>query len=146
MQRQYEQDCWEQHLRLPILRDDDEGCALVKLSGTAGKGKYAKVPEEFWHVLTYRHKWRLSDPDGYAKGTWDKKDASLHAVVYKLSHPDYEVSDETIDHVDASKKLDNTLCNLRLATLSLQKPKWTAVRANTVEFIFTRQKTGGRLH
>ncbi len=58
--------------------------------------------------------------DGYAQGAWNKKNATLHAVVYKLSHPDYEVNDETIDHVDALQKLDNRLCNLRLATLSLQ--------------------------
>lgn len=97
-EKHYEQACWEQHLQLPIFRDG-EGCALIKLSGAAGEGKNAKVPEEFWHVLTYRHKWCLSD--GYAKGSWDAKNASLHAVVYKLSHPDLEVNDETIDHVDA---------------------------------------------
>lgn len=117
-EKQYEQDCWEQHLQLSITHDDN-GCAFIKLSGTAGKGKYAKVPEEFWHVVTYRHKWYLST-DGYAMGSWNKKNTTLHAVVYKLSHPDYKVNDETIDHVDASQKLDNRLCNLRLATLSLQ--------------------------
>ena len=117
VQKQYGQECWEQHLKLPIIRDG-EGSALIQLSGAEGAGKYAKVPEEFWHVLTYRHKWCLYD--GYAKGSWNQKNAMLHVVVYKLSHPDYEVNDETIDHVDASKKLDNRMCNLRLATSSLQ--------------------------
>ena len=107
---------WVEHQKLPISRDD-EGDAIIQLSGKAAKGKLTKVPDRFWHRLTFKSKWNMSGE--YAAGQLDGVFNFLHIIVYRLCHPDEPIIG-TIDHVDPAAKLNNLETNLRDATQQMQ--------------------------
>ena len=109
---------WQSHLDRQITRDA-EGVAVIQLSGSAGVGRLSKVPEELWHLLTFKHSWNFSKE--YAHGSWNGKSTLLHIVIFELLYPEYIRNiNESIDHIDASNKLDNRKNNLRMATRNLQ--------------------------
>ena len=109
---------WNDHCKLDITRDDD-GDAVIALSGRKGQGKFAKVSDEFWHKLTFQKSWSYSGK--YASGKWVDRVESLHTVIYKLLNPEYVYSgDNSIDHINR-EKLDNRNENLREATNSEQQ-------------------------
>lgn len=107
---------WQTYKNRPIPRDKD-GDAIIAISGNAGHGLSAKVPERFWHCLSFKNKWNIRC--GYAAGTFEGKSTYLHAVVFRLCHPDIEVKG-SIDHIDPSDRLNNLESNLRDATRQLQ--------------------------
>jgi hypothetical protein len=120
--KRHHDSAWSQHIKTAITYDKD-GHAVIRLSGDVGKGMYTKVPERFWHLLTFKSAWTLSKrgTSCYAIGTWEKKTAPLHAAVWKLLHPDYvKVKGISIDHRNPANTLDNREENLRLGTLSGQ--------------------------
>ena len=124
-QAAYEAKSLEAHAQLqkehelrPIARDDT-GNAVIALAGKGGEGKFAQVPDELWHQLTFLHSWHLNSK-GYAAGRWQGKFQLLHRVIYALLYSGYDES-LTIDHVVAKNILDNRRCNLRLATQNMQK-------------------------
>ena len=109
---------WEKHKLLEITRDSDN-YAIIALSGKKGEGSFTRVPDKFWHQLTFKTSWNLSH--GYATGYWDGKVTSLHIVIYKLLNPEYIYTEEnSIDHIIPENKLDNREENLREATNSEQ--------------------------
>lgn len=61
---------WQKHLTKDITRDDNNK-AVIALTGKTGIGKFTRVPEHLWHILTFGHSWNLSH--GYATGTWDRR-------------------------------------------------------------------------
>lgn len=106
---------YAEHLKQGITRDDD-GDAVIALSGDKGDGQFTKVPEKFWHELTFNTAWNLSFY-GYATG----RRGLLHAVIWKLLNPGYTPKKGfSIDHIDAAAKLDNREENLRLETINGQ--------------------------
>lgn len=108
---------WKKYRSSLILRDDD-GDAVVRLSGKLGEGMQAKVPAKIWHKLTFKVSWNYAKT-GYAQGCWQGKPAMLHKVVYALCNPKVAVQG-TIDHIDPSQKLNNLENNLRDATRHIQ--------------------------
>jgi hypothetical protein len=56
----------------------------------------------------------------YVKATKNQKKHSLHKYLYEQYHPDIDITDKLIDHIDGkdklSKRLDNRMSNLRLVT------------------------------
>ena len=112
-----QESAWNDHCKLDITRDDD-GDAVITLSGKKGTGKFAKVSDEFWHKLTFQKSWSYSGK--YASGKWIDRVESLHTVIYKMLNPEYVYSgDNSIDHINRNK-LDNRSENLREATNSEQ--------------------------
>lgn len=109
---------WQDHLLLEIARDND-GHAIIALSGENGKGKYTKVPEQFWHTLTFQKSWCFFGE--YAGAKWTGNVATLHSIIYKMLYPEYVFTgDNSIDHINCDK-LDNRGENLRTATRSEQE-------------------------
>lgn len=105
---------WEQDIPM-----NDQGNALIKLSGKRGQGLTSTVPPLLWHALTFGHSWNV-DPDGYVRGTWVGRSTSLHAMVYQLLNPMYVPKHGiTIDHINHDT-LDHSEVNLRPANQSLQ--------------------------
>lgn len=107
---------WAAHTKTTIVRDD-EGDAIIALSGAAAAGKFTKVPDRFWHRLTFDSKWNLRGP--YAAGTFDGINNYLHIFVYGLCHPGEPITG-SVDHVDPAAKLNNLQTNLRDATQDVQ--------------------------
>ena len=112
-----DQEEWANFCNTPVTLDTD-GNAIIALSGQKGVGKYALVPIQIWHQLTYKHKWNIGNK-GYALGSWEGRPMDLHRVIYGLLHPDFDKK-LTVDHCNSESKLDNRESNLRLATLSVQ--------------------------
>lgn len=111
---------WEAHSRLTIIRDPLDNAAVIALSGDAGQGAFSKVPDEFWHQLTFKTSWCLCK--GYAHSQWKGKPIDLHAAVWALLHPGYKpVKGMSIDHRNPESVLDNRVSNLRLASRSEQE-------------------------
>lgn len=110
---------WEKHLQLEITRDASDNSAVIALTGK--RQGVAKVPEEFWHDLTFKSSWCLNKR-GYAFGSRKGVSLTLHGVVWSLLHPGYKpVRGLSIDHVNPALLLDNRAHNLRLATRSDQE-------------------------
>lgn len=109
---------WAEHLKKPITYDSN-GDAVIKLNGKIAAGRSAKVDECLWHKLTSKVTWSVTGE--YAIGRWEGKDQRMHVVVYTLHYPEYVNSRENqIDHIDATQKLDNRICNLREADIETQ--------------------------
>jgi hypothetical protein len=107
---------WEAHKRLEITRDPMDNAAVIALSGPKGKGHFAKVPEEFWHTLTFKASWCLNS-QGYSTGYWKGKTWYMHGAVWSLLNPGYKaVKGFSIDHRNPALILDNRTHNLRLAS------------------------------
>ena len=109
---------WAKHTNVPITYDG-EGHAVIALSGDKGKGMFTKVPERFWHKLTFKRSWhmwkQLDTSSGYAASTWEGKRSLLHSVVWVLINPEYvKVKGDSIDHIIPENTLDNREENLRL--------------------------------
>lgn len=109
---------WGEHVSRGIPRDQD-GDAVIALSAS-GKGKFSKVPDRFYHILTFKRSWCLDIK--YAKGSWPGyKSVRLHQVVWQLLHPGMTIGkDQSIDHIKPEETLNNLESNLRLATRSEQ--------------------------
>jgi HNH endonuclease len=107
---------WEAYKRLEITRDPKDNAAVIALSGPNGKGHFAKVPDEFWHILTFKVSWCLTSK-GYSSGWWKGKTWYMHGAVWSLLNPDYKAEKGfSIDHRNPSLTLDNRAHNLRLAS------------------------------
>ena len=108
---------WSAHLQLPVTRDD-EGRAVIDLSGKVGKGQRAVVDEVHWHALTFETSWssRCVCGSHYPQSATE----DLHAVVFRLANPDVATGVvNSIDHKNGDT-LDNRAANLRVATTSIQ--------------------------
>lgn len=105
---------WNKHLEAVIPRDDNGNCQIA-LTGKRGSGKFALVPEDLWHQLTFRKPWALGSHGYPVTG----RGICLHAMIFELIHPGYDKS-LSIDHITPHDKLDNRESNLRLATRSEQ--------------------------
>lgn len=105
-----------QHWMKPVLKNND-GHAIIALTGKAGMGMYTVVDEDLWHELTFEHHWNFSNP--YVKGIWNGKLMALHQVVFQLKNPNYDPN-LSVDHVSSQDKLNNSSLNLRQATSAQQ--------------------------
>ena len=97
---------------------DDEGRAVIDLSGKVGKGQRAVVDEVHWHALTFETSWssRCVCGSHYPQSATE----DLHAVVFRLANPDVATGVvNSIDHKNGDT-LDNRAANLRVATTSIQ--------------------------
>lgn len=109
---------WAEHVAHGIPRDQD-GDAVIALSAS-GKGMFSKVPDRFYHILTFKRSWCLDIK--YAKGSWPGyKSVRLHQVIWQLLHPGMKMGkNQSIDHIKPEETLNNLESNLRLATRSEQ--------------------------
>lgn len=122
---------WQDHLLLEIVRDND-GHAVIELSGKNGKDKFTKVPEQFWHTLTFQKSWCFSGE--YAGGKWTGTYTTLHSVIYKMLYPEYVYTgDNSIDHINCNT-LDNRVENLRTATRSEQEQNKNKILNTTSKY------------
>lgn len=105
----YEKGLWDAHQALPVTLDE-QGLAVVALSGQAGAGKFCKVPEDLWHEITFGCSWNLGN--NCALATRKGKTTVMHQLVYKLLHPEFDGSCD-VCHVNGDT-FDNRACNLKL--------------------------------
>lgn len=132
---------WQEHLKSPILRDNN-GHAIVALTGDKAHGLFSRVPEKLWHQLTFRQTWCISN--GYATGWWNKETQKLHTVVYTLLHPDFVPSwNNSVDHIITEEKLNNDADNLRAATLGEQQRNKSKRTGTTSSYVGVSLRSGG---
>lgn len=114
--KKMKEDKWAAHVATEIVRDDD-GNAVIPLTGTHSNGHVAKCPDHLWHKLTFDNSWWF---DGtYAFGYWEGKKEAMHRIIYRLCNPEWDEKLQ-VDHITPEHKLDNRECNLRPANKSLQ--------------------------
>jgi hypothetical protein len=124
VREEFEKD-WSEHLANEVTYDKD-GHAVIELVGEHGKGKFTKVPTRFWHMLTFKRSWFVSQ--GYASGRWKMPGSCgppsrmhLHAVVWGLLNPNHvKIKGHYIDHVIPEEILNNLETNLRYACQDVQ--------------------------
>jgi hypothetical protein len=108
---------WKAHLELPVTRDD-EGRAVINLTGKVGNGQKAIVDEVHWHVLTFETAWNSQFVFGSHYPSSNK--GKVHALVFRLTNPGVATGVvNSIDHKNGDT-LDNRAANLRVATSSVQ--------------------------
>ena len=108
---------WSAHLGLPVTRDD-EGRAVINLTGKVGNGQKAIMDEVYWHALTFETAWNSQFVCGSHYPSSNKGKA--HALVFRLANPDVATGVvNSIDHKNGDT-LDNRAANLRVATSSVQ--------------------------
>ena len=129
---------WIEH-SAKLIEKNDEGEAIIHLSGGSGKGKVTTVPKSLWHQLTFQHSWSLAD--SYAHGRFEGRTRRLHQVVYKLLNPTWD-GKGSIDHIIPAEKLNNTESNLRLVlTQSAQEANKQKRKNTTSQYIGVHQKS-----
>lgn len=117
--RKIEESEWIEHLQKPITRDERHH-AVIRLEGKAGMGKYAIVDDSRWHGLTFQTSWcaRVAGDNVYPMSR--RGGGTLHTNVFKMVHSDVIITPEqSIDHINGNT-LDNRICNLRIASRTVQ--------------------------
>lgn len=102
-----------ERLSVPIRRNDN-GQAIIPLTGKRGLGKFALVDDELWHELM-KSSWNLANT-GYPQSRINNKLWSLHEYLFRNVERDTSIM--VIDHYPNTNTLDNRMCNLRVATRS----------------------------
>jgi len=103
-----------EHYSQPILRNEN-GEAIIPLSGKLGKGKFTIVTDSTWHDLML-FSWHLTS-DNYCASSRDRW--LMHSYLTRFWVRNQ--GDDVIDHVKngVENRLDNRLSNLRLVSWSL---------------------------
>lgn len=142
VQAAYEKE-WSAHLKTPILRDPNDSAAIIPLSGIHGAGLFSKVPDEYYHELTFNTSWSITG--NYAQGVWKGKGRRLHDVIWEMMNPGWTPTKGlSIDHIKPEAKLDNRRENLRLATISDQHRN--KVPVGNTPYPGVHRPKAGRLH
>jgi hypothetical protein len=103
----YEEECNNKRLALPITYNS-EGIAVIYMKNKKNKDlKEILVDEDDWHDLI-KSSW--TDNQGYAMGTFNKKQWRIHRYIMKVT--DNKIF---VDHINGNT-LDNRKANLRLVT------------------------------
>ena len=97
----------EEHNKKPITRNV-YGQAVILF-----KDEEIIVDDNLWHELSLKN-WWIDYSNGYATGTVNKKDTSMHRYIYGLIN---NVVPEIVDHINNNRK-DNRISNLRENTSS----------------------------
>ena len=105
----------EEHYNLPILRNEN-GDAVIPLSGEHGQNKFAIVTDSTWHDLMLTS-WALT-PDGYPSSRRDGKLRHMHTYLTRFWVR--RENDVIVDHINpgSENRIDNRIDNLRLVTYS----------------------------
>ena len=105
----------EEHYSLPILRNEN-GDAVIPLSGKHGQNKFATVTDSTWHDLMLSS-WYLV-PEGYPASRRDNKLWHMHTYLTRFWVR--RENDVIVDHINPGfeNRIDNRLDNLRLVTYS----------------------------
>lgn len=96
----------KEHYEKPIERNDNNQAIIILRNNKKEKVGECIVDDEYWHELSLSS-WSLSE-DGYAKGTSNGVNMSMHLFLMRKQHANLDY----VDHIN-NNRLDNRLSNLR---------------------------------
>ena len=108
----YNEEKERKRLEVPIQLDEN-GQAIIPLTGKRGVGKFCIVDDDLWHEIA-RSSWNLAN-NGYPQARINFKLWNLHEYLMKDIERDKKAM--VIDHINTIK-LDNRLSNLRVVSRS----------------------------
>lgn len=110
--KKYTEEKERKRLAVPVLLNEN-GQAIIPLTGKRGIGQFCIVDDEMWHELA-KSSWNLANT-GYPQARINNELWCLHEYLMKDVERDKKVM--VIDHINTNK-LDNRLSNLRVVSRS----------------------------
>ena len=130
---QLSQTALQRHYQIQIAREEESGIAKIDIYDQAKVlTAIALVSDEDWHRLSLV-KW--SESDGYALGSFDGVQTSMHKVVVSAAVAPGLV----IDHINRNR-LDNRRENLRVVTPSDNSQNRDVSKNNTTGYVGVERK------
>ncbi len=109
--KRYNEEKERKRLEVPV-RVNENGQAIIQLTGKRGVGKFCIVDYDKWHELV-KSSWNLANV-GYPQARINNKLWNLHEYLLRDVERDKAM---VIDHINTNK-LDNRLSNLRIVSRS----------------------------